>query len=66
MKHRLDGYHRVHTMDNAEVVTAALLRGKGDFSRTIGLAVEAGLDTDCTGATPGSVFGALYGNREPS
>ena len=44
-----------------EVVTAALLWGDGDFSRTIGLAVEAGLDTDCTGATAGSVFGALHG-----
>ena len=58
---RLAGYHWVHTINNAAVVAAALLWGSGDFSRTIGLAVEAGLDTDCTGATAGSVFGALHG-----
>lgn len=63
MEKRLDGYHWVHTINNAEVVTAALLWGEGDFSRTIGLAVEAGLDTDCTGATAGSIFGALHGTR---
>jgi ADP-ribosylglycohydrolase len=61
MESRLAGYHWVHTINNAEVVAAALLWGNGDFTRTIGLAVEAGLDTDCTGATTGSVFGALHG-----
>lgn len=64
MEKRLKGYHWVHTINNAEVVTAALLWGEGDFSRTIGLAVEAGLDTDCTGATAGSVFGALHGTAD--
>ena len=63
MEQRLDGYHWVHTINNAEVVAAALLWGEGDFGRTIGLAVEAGLDTDCDGATAGSVFGALYGTK---
>ena len=63
MQQRLDGYNWVHTINNAEVVTAALLWGDGDFSRTIGLAVEAALDTDCDGATAGSVFGALHGTR---
>lgn len=51
----------MHTINNAAAVVAALLWGEGDFSRTIGLAVEAGLDTDCDGATAGSVFGALHG-----
>jgi ADP-ribosylglycohydrolase len=63
MENRLAGYHWVHTINNAEVVAAALLWGDGDFTRTIGLAVEAGLDTDCTGATAGSVFGALHGTE---
>jgi ADP-ribosylglycohydrolase len=54
-------YAWVHTVNNASVVAAALLWGEGDFSRSIGLAVEAGLDTDCDGATVGSVFGALHG-----
>jgi hypothetical protein len=61
MEGRLAGYNWAHTINNAEVVAAALLWGDGDFGRTIGLAVEAGLDTDCTGATAGSVFGALHG-----
>ncbi len=54
-------YHWVHTINNAAALTAALLWGEGDFGRTIGLAVEAGLDTDSIGATAGSVFGALHG-----
>jgi ADP-ribosylglycohydrolase len=64
MEQRLGGYHFVHTINNAEVVAAALLWGEGDFGRTIGFAVEAGLDTDCDGATAGSVFGALHGTKE--
>lgn len=63
MEQRLDGYSWVHTINNAEVVTAALLWGEGNFDRTIGLGVEAGLDTDCDGATAGSVFGALHGTK---
>ncbi len=54
-------YHRVHTINNAAIVVRALLWGEGDFSRTIGLAVSAGLDTDCNGATAGSVLGAILG-----
>jgi ADP-ribosylglycohydrolase len=57
----LGHYHWVHTINNAAVVAAALLWGDGDFARCVGYAVEAGLDTDCTGATAGSVFGALHG-----
>lgn len=58
---RLGHYSFVHTINNSAIVTAALLWGKDDFSRTIGLAVEGGWDTDCTGATTGSIFGAKFG-----
>jgi ADP-ribosylglycohydrolase len=58
---RYGGYSFVHTINNSALVTAALLWGDGDFSRTIGLAVEGGWDTDCTGATTGSIFGAKFG-----
>jgi ADP-ribosylglycohydrolase len=51
----------VHTINNAAVVSAALLWGEGDFTRTIGLAVQGGWDTDCNGATAGSAFGAMHG-----
>jgi ADP-ribosylglycohydrolase len=54
-------YHWVHTINNAAAVAAALLWGEADFDRSIGFAVEAGLDTDCDGATVGSVFGAIHG-----
>jgi ADP-ribosylglycohydrolase len=51
----------VHTINNAAVVAAALLWGEADFTRTIGLAVQGGWDTDCNGATAGSAFGAMHG-----
>jgi ADP-ribosylglycohydrolase len=59
---KLGHYSFVHTINNSAIVTAALLYGAGDFSRTIGLAVEGGWDTDCTGATTGSIFGATFGS----
>jgi ADP-ribosylglycohydrolase len=58
---RYGHYNGVHTINNAAVVAAALLWGAGDFTRTIGLAVEGGWDTDCNGATAGSIFGATFG-----
>jgi ADP-ribosylglycohydrolase len=51
----------VHTINNAALVAAALLWGEGDFSATVGLAVQGGWDTDCNGATAGSAFGAMHG-----
>jgi ADP-ribosylglycohydrolase len=61
IEERYGRYHGVHTVNNAAVVVAALLWGVGDFTRTIGLAVQGGWDADCNGATAGSVFGALHG-----
>lgn len=51
----------VHTVNNAGVICAGLLWGEGDFTRTVCLTVQAGLDTDSNGATAGSVAGVLYG-----
>ena len=53
-----------HTISNAAIVTAALLYGGKDFGKTICLAVECGFDTDCNGATAGSVLGMLLGESE--
>jgi ADP-ribosylglycohydrolase len=57
----LGHYHPVHTNNNAAVVVAALLLGGNDFEKVITIAVMGGWDTDCNGATAGSIFGAMHG-----
>lgn len=54
-------YHGVHTINNAALVLLGLLYGQGDFAATVGIAVHGGWDTDCNGATAGSVLGAMLG-----
>ena len=50
-----------HAITNAAIVIAGLLLGGGDFARTICSTVMCGLDTDCTGATAGSIMGCALG-----
>ena len=50
-----------HCLPNAAIVLLGLLKGEGDFTRTLGTTVMAGLDTDCTGATVGSIMGCALG-----
>jgi len=50
-----------HTIPNAAIVVLALLHGKGDFGASICRAVEVGYDTDCNGATVGSIVGIRGG-----
>jgi ADP-ribosylglycohydrolase len=50
-----------HTITNAAVVVAGVLWGQDDFALTICRAVQPLYDTDCSGATAGSIFGALHG-----
>lgn len=63
--HRLydehDQHDWCHTDANAMIVTMALLYGGGDFAKTLGYAVMTGFDTDCNGATVGSVIGIMLG-----
>jgi ADP-ribosylglycohydrolase len=56
-------YHPVHTINNALLVAAGILYGEGDVGKTICIAVAGGWDTDCTGASAGSVVGAMVGAR---
>lgn len=55
------GHDWCHTISNAVVVAIALLWGEGDFGATVCRAVQPCFDTDCNGATAGSVMGALLG-----
>ncbi len=53
----------VHTIPNALIVVACLLYANGNIAKAMGLAVMCGFDTDCNGATVGSILGLLYGAK---
>ncbi|MEO8828395.1 ADP-ribosylglycohydrolase family protein [Lapillicoccus sp.] len=57
------GMHWVHSLNNTALVAFALQAGQGDFDRSICLTVMGGWDTDSSGATVGSVTGAITGAR---
>lgn len=57
-------HHWCHTNSNAQIVAAALLWGEMDFGKTICAAVMPGFDTDCNGATVGSVLGLMLGRKK--
>lgn len=54
-------YHGVHTINNAALVVMGLYFGAEDFEKGIVTTVRAGWDTDCTGATVGSILGIKFG-----
>jgi len=56
-----NGYDWCYTNSNAMIVAAALLWGEKDYGKTICNAIIPGFDTDCNGATAGSIFGILHG-----
>jgi ADP-ribosylglycohydrolase len=58
---RFAGMNDVHTNNNACLVIFALILGHGDFTESISQVVAMGLDNDCTGATTGSIVGAIVG-----
>lgn len=50
-----------HSIPNAAIVILGLLKGGMDFTHTLRIAVLSGLDTDCNGATAGSIMGCALG-----
>ncbi len=54
-------YDGVHTINNAAAVAAMVLISGGDYEKAITSAVLCGWDTDCNGATVGSIMGAFLG-----
>lgn len=54
-------YHPVHTNNNAALVAASVIFAGDDFEKGITTAVLGGWDTDCNGATVGSILGAKLG-----
>ncbi len=56
-------HHWTHTNSNAMICAVALLWGEGDFGKSVCRAVQPGFDTDCNGATVGSIMGMMLGAR---
>ena len=54
-------YSGVHTINNAALVVMGLFFGANDYEKGIVVTVRGGWDTDCTGATVGSILGAKFG-----
>lgn len=52
-----------HVITNAAVVTISVLYSDNDFSKALNIAIESGYDTDCNGATVGSVMGLMAGEQ---
>lgn len=56
-------YHPIHIIPNTCFIVMGLITGEGNFEKSICNTVMAGGDTDCTGATVGSIIGAICGSK---
>ncbi len=61
LEERFAGMSAVHTINNALVCVLSLVYGRRDATDAITTAVMGGHDTDCNGATVGSITGASAG-----
>lgn len=58
-----NSHHWCHTNSNAQIVAIGLLWGENDYQKAITRAVWLGFDTDCNGATVGSIMGMVMGAK---
>lgn len=58
---KLGHYSNIHTNNNLAVCIASVLLSGGDYRKGLTASVMAGFDTDCNGATVGSIMGAFTG-----
>lgn len=56
-------HHWTHAISNDQIVAIGLLYGEGDFGKSIIRTVQCCLDTDCNGATVGSIMGMVLGAK---
>lgn len=56
-------HHWTHAISNAAVCVVAVLWGEKDFGQSVCRAVQMGFDTDCNGATVGSIMGMMLGAK---
>ncbi len=61
VEERYPGLWKSHSFQNNALTIWGLAVGGEDFSKVIGETVAMGQDNDCTAATAGSIFGAVYG-----
>jgi ADP-ribosylglycohydrolase len=59
-----DPHDWCHTIPNAMLVCVGLIYGELDFEKSIGIAVLGAFDTDCNGATVGSIMGMILGAKK--
>jgi hypothetical protein len=57
------GHDWCHTLSNAAIVAVGLLWGDMDFEKSVCRAVTCAFDTDCNGATVGSIVGLALGAK---
>jgi len=61
IKERYGHYSGVHTINNAALVVLGLYFGNTNYEDGIVISVRGGWDTDCNGATVGSILGLKFG-----
>ena len=64
LEEKYSAMHPVHTVNNALIVVMSLFYGKMNPDKSICISVMGALDTDCNGATTGSIVGAAAGKKK--